>query len=157
MQVVEQAAVIEAPVDIVMEAVNDIDAIPDWATVNGSVEKTAGQGVGSRYDWYFQVGNFKFKGVLEVIEQTETSLITKSTGDVISIWTVNVTPLAKNRTAIRVVAEYTLPHAFVEPLVDIVLQRLATPEVAKQNMESFKGMVETRARVAGIEQALPGR
>ncbi len=154
MQIVEQAAIIGAPFAIVIDAVNDIEAIPGWATVKGSVDKLQDHGAGRRYNWHFQVSNFKFAGQLEVIEQTENSLITKTTGDIESIWTINLTPVGKNSTAIRVMVEYILPHTFVEPLADLVLQQLATPEVAQENMERFKAMVEERARVIRLEESL---
>lgn len=153
MQVVEQTAVINAPPAIVMEAVNHIEGIPRWATVQGSVQHLSGQGAGALYNWFFEVGRFKFKGRLEIVEQTGNSLITRTTGDVDSIWTITATAIGSNRTALRAVVEYTLPHAPVEPLVDMVLQRLATPEVAGQNMQRFKSLVEERARVAETRAA----
>jgi hypothetical protein len=47
----------------------------------------------------------------------------------------------------RVVVEYTSPHTFVELLADILLQQLADPEVARENMSRFKTMVEQRADI----------
>ena len=145
MDVVEQAAVIAAPIEIVREAMNDLEGIPRWATVEGTVENPQGQGLGMTYDWHFRVSGLHFKGQLEVIDQSDDSLVTKSTGDIDSIWTINLTPLSKNSTAIRVVVEYVPPHKFLEPLVDLVVRQLASPEVAEENMNRFKMMVEQRA------------
>ena len=156
MQVVEQTAMLDAPMAITLDAVNDIENIPNWATVAGSVDKAPGEGEGVIYNWRFQVGSLTFKGVLAVIEQTGNSLITRSTGDIDSIWTINLTPIAKNSTAIRVSVEYTPPHAFIEPLADLVVQQLASPEVASENMARFKAMVEERAKIAEKEAALAG-
>jgi len=145
MHVVEQAIIIEAPIEIVRQAMNDLENIPRWATVKGTVDNPQGQGIGMTYDWRFQVSALSFKGKIEVIDQTENSLTTRSTGDIDSIWTINLTALGSNSTAIRVVVEYTPPHAFVEPLADFVVQQLATPEVAGENMRRFKAMTEKRA------------
>jgi 8-oxo-dGTP pyrophosphatase MutT (NUDIX family)/uncharacterized membrane protein len=142
MQVVEQTAVIQTSIETVIDALSNVERIPSWATVSGAIDNVQGQGVGMTYNWRFQESGLKFKGKSEVIEQTDNSLITKTTGDVESIWTVNLTPVGKKSTVIRVVVEYTLPYAFVEPLADIVMQRLAKPEVADENMKRFKEMVE---------------
>lgn len=151
MYVVEQAAVIDAPIEIVRQAMNDLESIPYWATVQGTVTNPRGQGIGKTYDWQFQVSPLKFKGQVEIIDQTETSLTTRSTGDIDSIWTIKLTALGKNSTAIRVVVEYDPPHIFVEPLADFVVQQLASPAVASENMRRFKVMAEKQA--AALNQA----
>lgn len=153
MQVVEQTAVIEAPVAAVMKALNDVKKIPSWATVQGVVDHVEGQGAGMTYDWSYQVSGLHFKGHSEVIEQTPNRLITKTTGDVNSIWTVKLTPVGNNSTVIRVVVEYTLANAFLEPLADIVVQQLTKPEVAEENMNRFKETVEQQAKVVQKEGA----
>jgi uncharacterized membrane protein len=145
MQVVEQTAIIEAPLAVVMEAVNDIEGIPGWATVKGTVTKSLE--APESYNWRFEVGNLNFSGQLKVIEQSEQSLITKTSGDVNSIWTIEVTPISKNSTAIRVLVEYTLPNALIEPLVDLLVQQIASPQVATENMNRFKATVEARAKI----------
>ena len=150
MHVVEQATTIEAPIDLVRQAMNDLESIPRWATVKGTVANPQGQGIGKSYDWHFQVSALNFQGKIEVIDQTQNSLTTRSTGDIDSIWTINLTALGSNSTAIRVVVEYTPPHAFIEPLADLVVQQLATPEVAGENMRRFKAMVEKQA--VAVEQ-----
>ncbi len=150
MRVVEQSTVIETSIATVMDAVNDVASIPSWATVPGEVNNVQGQGVGMTYDWRFQVSSLTFKGKAEVIDQSESSLITRTTGNIDSIWTVNLTPVGKSGTVIQVVVEYALPHSFVEPLADIVVQRLAKPEVAQKNIQQFKEMVEERAKI--VEQ-----
>ena len=150
MRVVEQSAVIETSIATVMDAVNDIASIPSWATVPGVVDNIQGQGIGTTYNWRFQVSGLTFKGKAEIIEQSENSLITRTTGDIDSIWTVNLIPVGKSSTVIQVVVEYALPNSFIEPLADIVVQRLAKPEVANENMRRFKEMVEERAKI--VEQ-----
>lgn len=147
MQVVEQAAVIEASMADVLSALNDVEIIPNWATVSGTISNVQGKGIGMTYNWHFEVSMIRFRGKSEVIEQTEHSLITRTTGDVDSIWTVNLTSLGQKSTAIRVTVEYSLPAALIEPLADVVLQRLARPEVASENMTRFKQMVEERVKV----------
>jgi len=154
MQIVEQSGIIDAPVAVVMEAITDIKDIPAWATVPGVIDNVQGQGVGLTYNWRFQVSGLKFKGEAKLIEQTQDSLITKTTGDVDSIWTINLTPVGKNSTIIRVVVEYTLPNAFIEPLADLVVHQLAKPEVAQENMRRFKERVENRAKIVEPEEAL---
>ena len=155
MQVIEQTAIIQAPMATVIEAVHDIEGIPTWATVHSTVEPIPGSSPGTTFNWCFEVGKLNFKGQLEVIERTDRSLITKTTGDVNSIWAINLTPISKNRTAIQVSVEYALPHAFIEPLVDIAVQQLANPEVANENMNRFKAMVETHARMVQEEALAP--
>jgi uncharacterized membrane protein len=155
MQVVEQTAIIEAPLPAVMEAVNDIEGIPGWATVKGTVTKMSGSP--DSYDWRFEVGNLNFAGQLKVIEQTEHGLITKTTGDVNSIWTIEVTPLARNSNAIRVLVEYSLSNALVEPLVDLLVQQIASPQIATENMNRFKAAVEARAKTRNQEESLTQR
>ena len=145
MEVVEQAAVIGAPIETVREVMNDLESVSRWATVDGTVENPQGQGVGMTYDWHFQVSGLRFKGKLEVIDQSENSLVTKSIGDVDSIWSIDLTPLSQNSTAIRVVVEYLPPYKFLEPLADLVVRQLASPEVAEENMNRFKLMVEQHA------------
>jgi len=152
MQVVEQTAIIQAPLAAVMEAVNDIEGIPGWATVKGTVTKAPESP--DSYDWRFEVRNLSFAGQLKVIEQTEHSLITKTTGDVNSIWTIDVTPLSKSSIAIRVLVEYSLSNALVEPLVDLVVQQIASPQVATENMSRFKAAVEARAKIGNQEESL---
>lgn len=155
MHIVEQSAVIEAPLEIVWQAMNDLEGIPRWATVQGTVGNPQGQGIGRSYDWQFEVGHLKFKGQVEVIDQTETSLTTRSTGDIDSIWTIKLTALNRNSTAIQVVVEYNPPYAFVEPLADFVVQQLATPAVAGENMSRFKAMAETQAAALKKEREVP--
>jgi uncharacterized membrane protein len=145
MEVVEQAAVIGASIELVQEAMNDLESIPRWATVEGKVDNPQGQGIGRSYDWYFRVSGLHFKGKLEVIDQSESSLVTKSTGDIDSIWSIDLTPLSRHSTAIRVVVEYLPPHKLLEPLADLVVRQLASPEVASENMNRFKLMVEQQA------------
>ena len=152
MQIVEQTAIIEAPLATVMDAVKDIEGIPHWATVKGTVEPAPD--LPGNYFWRFEVGHLKFAGKLKVIEQTKNSLITRTTGDVDSIWTINVTAVGKSSTAIQVVVEYTLPNTFVEPLVDLVMQQLTSPEAAKENMRRFKAMVEERKNISTDREAV---
>jgi uncharacterized membrane protein len=157
MQVVEQAAVIEASMADVMDVLNDVETIPSWATVPGTISGVQGKGIGMTYNWQFEVSKFSFKGKTEVIEQTENSLITRTTGDVESIWTVNLTAIGQKSTAIRVTVEYSLPTSLIEPLADVVLQRLARPEVANENMKRFKSMVEERVNIVDKNEAMANR
>lgn len=143
MFVVEQTAIINAPLAITIEAVNDVESIPEWATVRGVIEDVQGDGIGMTYQWRFQWSRLTFKGQAEIVDQTETRLVTKTTGDISSLWTVIANPLGHN-TALRVVVEYSPPHVFIEPLADLVAQQLANPEIARQNIASFKEMVERR-------------
>jgi hypothetical protein len=50
--------------------------------------------------------------------------------------------------------EYALPNSFIEPLVDVVVQRMARPEVANENMRRFKEMVEKRAKIVETQAAV---
>ena len=148
MLVVEQTALIKAPMAEVMAAMNDVESIPNWATVEGTVENVQGSGPGMTYDWRFTVDTLTFKGQSEVIEQTATTLITRTTGDIDSIWTITLAPAGIKSTAMRVEVEYISPNPFVEVMADIVVQRYAKPEVAEENMKRFKEMVEARAKIA---------
>jgi uncharacterized membrane protein len=148
MLTVEQTTVIEASMEMVMRAMNDVEGFPGWATVKGKIDNVQGRGLGMTYEWYYTVEGLNFKGKSEVIEQTANTLITKTTGDIDSIWTITLTALGKRRTAVRVVVEYTLPGSFVEVLADEVIQRYATPEVARENLKRFKQVVEKQAKIA---------
>ena len=53
MHIVEQAAVIEAPLEIVWQAMNDLESIPRWATVKGTIGRPQGQGMAS---WFQRIG-----------------------------------------------------------------------------------------------------
>lgn len=154
MQVVEQTVVIDAPIHVVMNALNQVERIPDWATVPGVIDRVEGQGVGMTYHWHYHISGLHFKGQSKVIEQTETTLITKTSGDVHSIWTINLTPVGKDNTLIQVVVEYTRSGAFLEPLADFVVQQLTKPEVAEENMQRFKQAVEQQAHLVEKEKAL---
>lgn len=145
MQIVEQSTIINAPLKTVSIWMHDLESVPRWATVPGTVQNPRGEGVGKTYDWNFEIGPINFSGKIEVVEQQQTSLITRTTGDIDSLWTINLRAISKNSTAIRVTVEFTPPHAFLEPLVDVMMQQLATPEAAAQNMDRFKTMVETHA------------
>ena len=147
MLVVEQATVIEAPMEAVMQALNDVESIPTWATVEGVVENGQGSEAGMTFEWHYTVESIHFRGKTEIIEQTDNTLITKTTGDVDSIWTVSLTPISQKSTAMRVVVEYNPPNRFVEVLADQVIQRYATPEVARENLARFKQMVEERLTI----------
>lgn len=149
MPFVEQSIIIEAPMTIVMEALNDVASIPTWATVSGTIDNIQGNGPGMTYEWHYNINNLSFGGKSEVVEQTETILITKTTGDIDSIWTINLTSVGKKITVLRVIVEYSPPNIFIEILADIVLQQINDPEVAKENIIRFKEMVEERARVIG--------
>lgn len=148
MPIVEQSAIIRAPANIVMEALNDVENIPNWATVTGTVTNVQGHGPGMTYEWHYKFNKLSFDGYSEVLEQTSTSLVTKTTGDVDSIWTINLTAIGASGTAMSVVVEYTPPNTFIELLADILLEQLSDPAVAQQNMLRFKEMVETRAKLA---------
>ena len=147
MPVVEQTAVIKAPMALVMETLDEVETIPSWVTVTGTISNVKGRGRGMTYEWQYMINGVNFKGKSWVVEQTEDTLITKSTGDVDSLWTITLTPAGRKSTAIRVVVEYTPPHSFVELLADILLQQFGDPEVARDNMTRFKAMVEQRAAV----------
>lgn len=148
MLTVEQTTVIEAPMEIVMRALNDVKDIPTWATVEGKIDNVQGRGLGMTYEWHYTVEGLNFKGKSEVIEQTANTLITKTTGDVDSIWTITLTALGKRSTVVRVVVEYKLPGSFVEILADEVIQQYATPEAARENLKRFKHTVEERAKMS---------
>jgi uncharacterized membrane protein len=147
MPVVEQAIVIKAPMAIVMEALNDVESIPTWTTVTGTITNVQGNGLGMTYDWHYTISNLNFGGKSEVIEQTENTLITKTIGDIDSIWTITLSAAGKKSTAMRVVVEYSPPNTFVEILTDIVLQQLSNPEVARENIMRFKEVVENHAKI----------
>lgn len=155
MPIVEQVSVVKAPMPIVMEALNDVASIPTWATVTGTINNIKGNGRGMTYDWRYTIDRLDFSGSSEVIEQTQETLITQTTGDIVSLWTITLTPTGKHSTAIHIVVEYTPPSRFLEPLADLVLQRLNDPEVAKENLTRFKIAVEERARAAK-EQIIAG-
>ena len=142
--IVEQTAIVEAPIESVMHIMNDVARIPDWATVEGAVFNIQGSGPGMSYDWRFTVDDLTFTGHSQVLEQTSDTLITETTGDIDSIWTIRLTPITKN-TMIQVVVEYIPLNPFVEVLADVVVQRFATPEVAEENMGRFKQLVEKQA------------
>jgi len=142
MQIVEQSAIINAPLKTVSSWMHDLESVPRWATVPGTMQNPQGEGAGKTYDWRFKAGPIHFSGKIQIVEMQETSLITRTTGDIDSLWTINLRPISKNSTAIRVTVEFTPPHAFLEPLADVVMQQLATPEAAAENMGRFKAMVE---------------
>ncbi|MCG3208046.1 MAG: hypothetical protein FOGNACKC_01647 [Anaerolineae bacterium] len=146
MPVVEQTAVIKAPMTIVMDALNEVENIPAWATVSGAVTNVQGRGSGMTYEWHYQFNRFSFNGKSEVLEQSRNTLITKTTGDVDSLWTIILSPAGANSTAIRVLVEYTPPNGFIELLADIVLEQFSNPQVACENLSRFKEMVEAKAR-----------
>ncbi len=148
MPFVEQNTIIEAPIDIVMAAMNDVENIPSWATVDGTIDNVKGSGPGMTYEWHYTITKMSFNGKSEVLEQTEDMLITKTSGDVESIWTINLTPIGNNYTTMQVVVEYSPPHIFVELLADLVMQQLNDPQVARENMARFKKRVEQQAKVA---------
>jgi uncharacterized membrane protein len=145
MPVVEQAIIIKAPIAVVVDALNHVEDIPTWATVSGTIQNIRGRGRGMTYEWRYNIGELSFGGESEVIEQTDTTLITKTKGNVESIWTITLTPAGKKNTALRVVVEYMSPHVFVEVLADMLLHQLSDPDVARENMVRFKEMVEKRA------------
>ena len=147
MVVVEQATVLEAPVEAVIQALNEVESIPTWATVAGKVYNVQGRGLGMTFEWHYSVEGVDFRGKTEVVEQTTTTLISRTTGDVDSIWTVTLRPISQRSTAMQVVVEYNPRNRFVEVLADQIIQRYTTPEVAAENLRRFKEMVEARVRI----------
>lgn len=147
MPYVEQSILINAPVAIVMEALNEVESIPTWATVSGIIENLQGKGPGLTYEWHYSINNVRFNGQSEVLEQTDTRLITKTTGDVDSIWTINLSPAGKKSTVLSVVVEYSPPNIYIEILADIVLHQIQDPKVARENITRFKQMVEERIKL----------
>ena len=147
MSFVEQNIIIKAPISVVMDALNDVESIPSWATVTGTINNVQGKGPGMTYEWHYSINKLSFNGKSEVLEQTEDTLITKTTGDIDSIWTINLTPAGKQSTAMQVVVEYSPPNIFIEILADLVMEQLNDPAVAKENAERFKNMVEKRAQI----------
>lgn len=144
--IIEETTVIEVPMDIVMQMMGDVRSIPAWATVKGTISNVQGVGSAMQYDWQFTIDELHFTGHSKVIEQTTDILITETTGDITSLWTINLTPLGK-QTMLRVVVEYLPPNPFVEVLADKVIQQLATPAVAQENIKRFKELVEERAQI----------
>lgn len=142
---VEQTCVIEAPMDVVMQTLNNVEEIPAWATVKGVIDNVQGSGVGMTYKWHYSVQGVKFSGQSKVIECTENTLITKTTGDAESLWTFTLTTLSEKTTALHVVVEYYPPNKFVEVLADKIIEQYATPEVASNNLNNFKKFVEARS------------
>ncbi|MBN1994575.1 MAG: SRPBCC family protein [Anaerolineae bacterium] len=151
MLVVEQTTVIEAPIDVVMQALNDVKTFPTWTTVQGKIDHVQGSGPGMTYEWHYTVEGLNFNGQSEVLEQTADTLITKTTGDIDSIWTITLAPVGKKNVAMRVVVEYTPPHAFVEVLADKIIQQYTTPAVASENLRRFKQSVEERVKMVGVQ------
>ena len=147
MIIIEETAVIETPLEVVMQLVGEVETIPEWATVDGQVFNVQSHDQQLQYDWRFTVNTVTFQGHSKVIEQTTDTLITETTGDIASIWTIRLTPISRKNTMLRVTVEYAPPHAFVEVLADVAIQQLATPEVAQQNMKRFKALAEERARI----------
>jgi len=141
MPVVEQKTIIKAPLRLVMEVLGAVEQIPAWATVTGAITNINGAGAGQTYNWRYQFNKFSFSGQSEVLEQTHTTLITQTTGDINSLWTITLSPAGVNRTSIWVLVEYTPPNPFIEVLTDIA----HNPEVAGANLARFKAMVEARA------------
>jgi len=147
MSAVEQNIIVKAPMFVVMEALNDVESIPSWATVTGTIDHVRGRGLGMTYEWHYSINKMSFSGKSEVLEQTKNTLITKTTGDVDSLWTITLTPAGKDSTAMRVVVEYSPPHIFIEVLADLVIQQMNDPKVARENVNRFKEMVEERAKI----------
>ena len=148
MPTVEQTVVINAPAEIVMDALNDVETIPDWATVSGTINNVQGQGPGMTYQWRYSINKLSFGGHSEVLEQTETSLVTKTTGDIDSLWTIELIPISKNSTSMNVVVEYMPPNIFVDVLANLVMQQMGDPAVARDNAARFKASVEARVKAA---------
>jgi uncharacterized membrane protein len=148
MLTVEQTAVIDAPMSLVMQVLNDIEHIPNWATVKGVIDNVHGSGVGMTYNWHYSVQGLHFDGRSEVLEQGEDILITKTTGDVNSLWTITLTAIAPKNTALNVVVEIDPPNKFVEVLADQIIQQYATPQVARENLMRFKQAVEQKVQLA---------
>lgn len=146
MPVVDQYTVVKAPLDVVMATLNDVENFPNWATVSGSISNVQGSGPGMSYDWLYTFNRIEFKGHSVVLEQTETTLITRTSGNVDSLWTVKLTPAGPGSTALHVTVEYTPPNSFIELLADIVLEQLNNPEIARQNLANFKATAEARAK-----------
>jgi uncharacterized membrane protein len=155
MPVVEQSALIKAPMAVVMAALNDIERIPAWATVDGSVSKVQGRGVGMTYTWQYRFNAMNFQGQSEVIEQTPETLITRTSGDIDSLWTINLSPAGLNRTILQVLVEYTPPNIFIEILADSVLGQWSNPPIARDNMARFKDMVAARAAKSEYQPLAP--
>lgn len=153
MAVVEQNIIVKAPMTVVMEALNDVKSIPLWATVTGTIDNVQGSGPGMTYEWHYAINKMSFNGKSEVLEQTEKTLITKTTGDVDSLWTITLTPAGKDSTAMRVVVEYSPPNIFIEILADLVMQQMNDPQVARENATRFKEMVEERAKLLNKQAA----
>jgi uncharacterized membrane protein len=150
MPFVEQTILIREPLKTVMNALNDVESIPNWATVPGAIENVQGRGVGMTYHWRYHINTLNFSGKSEVIEQTETTLITKTTGDIDSIWSIHLTPIGPNSTNLHVLVEYSPPNTFVEILADMVLQQISDPEVARENITRFKNWVEEKVIEEGV-------
>ena len=148
MPTVEQSIVINAPAEIVMIALNDVESIPGWATVTGTIDNVQGQGPGMTYEWRYSINKLSFGGQSEVLEQTETVLVTKTTGDIDSLWTIELTPISKNSTSMNVVVEYMPPNIFMDVLANMVLQQINDPTVARENAARFKASVEERVKAA---------
>ena len=151
MPTVEQSIVINAPAETVMIALNDVESIPEWATVTGTIDNVQGQGPGMTYEWHYSINKLSFGGQSEVLEQTETTLVTKTTGDIDSLWTIELTPISKSSTSMNVVVEYMPPNIFIDVLANMVLQQINDPAVARENAARFKASVEERVRTAAGE------
>ena len=108
MLIVEQTAVIEASMAVVMQALNDVENFPTWTTVEGIIDNVQGSGRGMTYEWHYSVEGLNFNGKSEVIEQAEDTLITKTTGDVDSLWTITLTAIGQKNTAIRAVEAWEI-------------------------------------------------
>jgi len=141
---VEQTGVIEAPIEAVMQALNEVENIPTWATVKGVIDNVQGNGPGMTYEWHYSVQGVNFNGRSEVLENSNDTLITKTTGDAESLWTFTLTELNAKTTALHVVVEYYPPNKFVEVLADKIIEQYATPEVARSNLDNFKKYVEAK-------------
>lgn len=148
--IIEQTDLINAPIELVMQMMSEVERIPTWATVEGEISQVQGSGRDMTYAWRFTVDGLDFEGRSRVIEQTDKTLITETSGDVASIWSINLTPVGQDQTMMQVVVEYTPPNTFMEVLTDVVLQRYATPNEAYENMRCFKAMVEEEVSITQL-------
>ena len=129
-----------------MNALNDVESIPGWATVTGTIDNVQGWGPGMTYKWQYNINKLSFGGQSEVLEQTETALVTRTTGDIDSLWTIELTAISKNSTSMNVVVEYMPPNIFMDVLANMVLQQINDPAVARENAARFKASVEERVK-----------
>lgn len=123
---IQRSIEIKAPVDKVFAYINNPENEPDWLPSMIEVKNVTGLGVGTHYEWSWEIGEMRFHGESTRIEDVpEKRIVVKSKGEhgTESKWIFNLRKKG-DATIFHLEIEYIVPTRVLgKPVENLIMER----------------------------------